>query len=118
MSLGVERLAGMSLHSPVKVDMSGQANTKTTSASLTKVKKPSTAFPSSEGEVFAVPESLRHHVVVVPHKLKLVTLAAFLLMHCKVRTCNFQSDGIECPWDDLDFNTYTAKPVCWREWIS
>lgn len=37
---------------------------------------------SSEG--FAVPGSLVHHFVIVPSKLRLVTLAAFLMWKCKV----------------------------------
>jgi len=37
---------------------------------------------SSEG--FAVPDSLRHHYVIVPSKLRLVVLAAFLIWKCNV----------------------------------
>ena len=35
-------------------------------------------------EEFAVPDSLRHHFVIVPSKLRLVTLAAFLMWKCHV----------------------------------
>ena len=33
---------------------------------------------------FATPDGLKHQFVVVPHKLRLVTLAAFLLSKTKV----------------------------------
>ena len=39
---------------------------------------------SNQPEVFATPDSLKHHVVVVPAKLRLVTLAAFILWKTKV----------------------------------
>lgn len=35
-------------------------------------------------EKFATPSSLTHYCVVVPNKLRLVTLASFLLEKCKV----------------------------------
>lgn len=67
---GVERLAGMSLHSPVKIDMSSESSSKK-SDELISMK-------------IAIPESLRHHCVIVPSKLRLVSLAAFILWKCKV----------------------------------
>ena len=88
---GVERLAGMSLHDPVKVDMSDGGVPKPVNSAPTdnaqvkpKNKLAKTNSNSKDVEVFATPEGLRHHFVIVPHKLRLVTLTAFLLMHCKV----------------------------------
>ena len=79
----------MSLSDPVKVDMSGQADSKPSkTTSLSKFNKPAMDLASADGEVFALPQSLKHHFVIVPHKLRLVTLAAFLLQHCKVRNEN------------------------------
>lgn len=40
-----------------------------------------------EQENFAVPEKLKQYVMVVPSKLRLVTLAAFILEKCKVSLC-------------------------------
>lgn len=39
---------------------------------------------SSQVESFAVPEALKQFVVVVPSKVRLVCLAAFILSKCKV----------------------------------
>ena len=35
---------------------------------------------------YAIPDKLQQHVVVVPSKLRLVCLAAFILAKCKVTT--------------------------------
>lgn len=35
-------------------------------------------------QVLATPENLTHHYILVPAKLRLVTLAAFILSKCKV----------------------------------
>ena len=37
---------------------------------------------------FSVPDNLQQYVVVVPSKLRLVCLAAFILARCKVNTGN------------------------------
>jgi len=39
---------------------------------------------SNPMDEFSTPESLSHHFVIVPSKLRLVTLVAFLLQKCKV----------------------------------
>ncbi len=82
MSVGVERLAGMSLRDPARVDITTESNTR----KATTRPFSSQAEVSREGEKFATPDTLKHHFVVVPNKLRLVTLAAFLLWKCKV--CN------------------------------
>jgi len=42
------------------------------------------AVVTCSSERFAVPDSLMHHFVIVPSKLRLVTLAAFLMWKCRV----------------------------------
>ena len=39
---------------------------------------------NNDVSAFALPEKLRQHFVLVPCKLRLVTLAAFVLWKCKV----------------------------------
>ena len=80
----------MSLQKPVRVDIS-QAPTKVTSpaeAQSSRVSDPELSTESCSGASLssevAMPENLQHHYMVVPQKLRLVTLAAFLLWKCKV----------------------------------
>jgi len=42
------------------------------------------AVPAHASEEFAMPDSLAHYFVIVPSKLRLVTLAAFLMWKCRV----------------------------------
>lgn len=70
------RLADISLKDPVSVHVSGPA-----SSDLTPCADPNLA---SQSESFAVPEALKQFVVVVPSKIRLVCLAAFILDKCKV----------------------------------
>lgn len=72
LSPGVEKLAGMSLEEPARIDMA-QAN-KVFDDGAEAV------------EEFATPSSLKHHFVVVPSKLRLVTLASFLLWKCQLNS--------------------------------
>ncbi|XP_005749232.1 probable ATP-dependent RNA helicase DDX31 isoform X2 [Pundamilia nyererei] len=73
---GVTRLADVCLNDPVSIHVSG-APCSTTSAV--------TCDPegASQSESFAVPEALKQFVVVVPSKVRLVCLAAFILDKCK-----------------------------------
>ena len=68
----------MSLQDPVKVDVASEDNKKnsTNDKAATVAKK--------DDETFAIPENLSQHFVVVPSKLRLITLAAFILWKCKV----------------------------------
>jgi ATP-dependent RNA helicase DDX31/DBP7 len=78
LSPGVEKLAGMSLNSPVHVDIV-QENT---------LKKRVSSLGGSDDEgLFSLPENLKQHFIVVPSKLRLVTLTAFILWKCKVSFC-------------------------------
>ena len=69
----------MSLHDPVRIDITQPSHdvghvTPTNGDVKTDV----------ESTNFAMPESLLHEFVVVPHKLRLVTLAAFILSKSQV----------------------------------
>ena len=69
----------MSLHDPVRID-------------ITQPSRDVGHVTPANGDVktdvestnFAMPESLLHEFVVVPHKLRLVTLAAFILSKSQV----------------------------------
>ncbi|KAI3372182.1 hypothetical protein L3Q82_007038 [Scortum barcoo] len=74
---GVTRLADVCLNDPVNVHVSGPASSDLTT---TVTSNPGTA---SQSESFAVPEALKQFVVVVPSKVRLVCLAAFVLDKCK-----------------------------------
>lgn len=67
LSAGVEKLAGMSLVEPKVVDVSCEDNTE---SQLTS-------------EALATPANLSHHYLLVPAKLRLVSLAAFILSKCR-----------------------------------
>ncbi|XP_041793365.1 probable ATP-dependent RNA helicase DDX31 isoform X2 [Chelmon rostratus] len=76
---GVTRLADVCLNDPVSIHVSGPASSDLTTC-LTLTSDPGTA---GQSESFAVPESLKQFVVVVPSKIRLVCLAAFILDKCK-----------------------------------
>ena len=89
--VGVERLAGMSLQNPVRVDITqGTSKSKSPSPQPKHTKSTPQSAPAGDtgcgefGDSVAMPENLQHHYMVVPQKLRLVTLAAFLLWKCKV----------------------------------
>ncbi|XP_013878253.1 probable ATP-dependent RNA helicase DDX31 [Austrofundulus limnaeus] len=67
---GVTRLVDVCLKDPVSIHVSGSASSDITAA-------------AGQSESFSVPEALRQLVAVVPSKLRLVCLAAFLLEKCK-----------------------------------
>ncbi|XP_029392050.1 probable ATP-dependent RNA helicase DDX31 isoform X2 [Mus pahari] len=76
---GVTRLVDISLHNPVSISVLDK-----------NCNQPN---PEEAGSIqlnsFAIPESLDQHVVLVPSKLRLVCLAAFILQKCKERTSVF-----------------------------
>ncbi|XP_070689716.1 ATP-dependent DNA helicase DDX31 [Pempheris klunzingeri] len=77
---GVTRLADVCLNDPVSIHVSGHASSDLTATSSTVTSDPGAA---SQSESFAVPEALKQFVVVVPSKIRLVCLAAFILDKCK-----------------------------------
>ena len=75
----MERLSGMTLKDHESID----ASTKAGETSVAEVATGQSGA-SSDVSAFALPEKLRQHFVLVPCKLRLVTLAAFVLWKCKV----------------------------------
>uniref|UniRef100_A0A673J610 ATP-dependent RNA helicase n=1 Tax=Sinocyclocheilus rhinocerous TaxID=307959 RepID=A0A673J610_9TELE len=72
---GLSRLASISMKEPVSIHVSeGSEDT---------VEACPQAAPQALSDSYAVPERLQQHVVVVPSKLHLVCLAAFILTKCK-----------------------------------
>uniref|UniRef100_A0A672LZI5 ATP-dependent RNA helicase n=1 Tax=Sinocyclocheilus grahami TaxID=75366 RepID=A0A672LZI5_SINGR len=72
---GLSRLASISMKEPVNIHVSeGREET---------VEACPQAAPQALSDSYAVPERLQQHVVVVPSKLHLVCLAAFILAKCK-----------------------------------
>ncbi|XP_051249669.1 probable ATP-dependent RNA helicase DDX31 [Dicentrarchus labrax] len=76
---GVTRLADVCLNDPVSIHVSGPASSDLTSSSAVT----SDPGAASQLESFTVPEALKQFVVVVPSKIRLVCLAAFILDKCK-----------------------------------
>ncbi|XP_037536747.1 probable ATP-dependent RNA helicase DDX31 [Nematolebias whitei] len=74
---GVTRLADVCLKDPVSIHVSGSASI---AAPAVVTSDPP---PAGQSESFVVPEALKQFVVVVPSKLRLVCLAAFILDKCK-----------------------------------
>ncbi|XP_070374557.1 ATP-dependent DNA helicase DDX31 isoform X2 [Equus asinus] len=79
---GVTRLAGISLHNPVSISVLDESHDQSNrkGKAVLEVSPPRT---SDELDSFAIPESLDQHVTLVPSKLRLVSLAAFILQKCK-----------------------------------
>ncbi|KAK7164526.1 hypothetical protein R3I94_003048 [Phoxinus phoxinus] len=72
---GLSRLASISMKEPVSIHVSeGSGET---------VEACPQAAPQALSDSYVVPERLQQHVVVVPSKLHLVCLAAFILTKCK-----------------------------------
>lgn len=68
---------------PVSVHVSSPASSDITTPPTETSKK-----LANQSESFAVPEALKQFVVVVPSKIRLVCLAAFILDKCKVKAVN------------------------------
>ncbi|NXP61828.1 DDX31 helicase, partial [Chloropsis cyanopogon] len=79
---GVTRLADISLNDPVSISIADEIQKVPEPASQTD-REASSLSKCMEQENFAVPETLQQYVMVVPSKLRLVTLAAFILQKCK-----------------------------------
>ncbi|XP_037653390.1 probable ATP-dependent RNA helicase DDX31 [Choloepus didactylus] len=79
---GVTRLADISLHNPVSISVLDESHgqSKSMGKAIPEVCHPQTSIKLDN---FAIPESLDQHVTLVPSKLRLVSLAAFILQKCK-----------------------------------
>ncbi|XP_013415138.1 probable ATP-dependent RNA helicase DDX31 isoform X1 [Lingula anatina] len=98
LSQGVERLAGMSLVNPQLVEVSKPVTD-------TKVSKPdSVTVTQTTDDKFVIPEHLQQHFIVVPSKLRLVTLAAFILQKCKYAAENNKMVVFMATQDSTEFH--------------
>ncbi|XP_051691319.2 ATP-dependent DNA helicase DDX31 [Oryctolagus cuniculus] len=79
---GVTRLADISLHNPVSVSVLDESRDQCNPEGKA-VQEVGPPQPGSRPDGFAIPESLDQHVTLVPSKLRLVCLAAFILQKCK-----------------------------------
>uniref|UniRef100_A0A8B9EYG9 ATP-dependent RNA helicase n=1 Tax=Amazona collaria TaxID=241587 RepID=A0A8B9EYG9_9PSIT len=77
---GVTRLADISLNDPISISIADETQIRPASQMDGQASSSSNCM---EQENFAVPEKLKQYVMVVPSKLRLVTLAAFILEKCK-----------------------------------
>ncbi|XP_068559102.1 ATP-dependent DNA helicase DDX31 [Cebidichthys violaceus] len=78
---GVTRLADVCLNDPVDIQVSGPASSDLTTTTISSASSDPCA--ASQSESFALPEALKQYMVVVPSKIRLVCLAAFILDKCK-----------------------------------
>ncbi|XP_061460444.1 probable ATP-dependent RNA helicase DDX31 isoform X2 [Rhineura floridana] len=86
---GVSRLASISLHDPVCISIAEESLGSNTSEVEVQAEEAAGGPPASlEQGGFAVPENLQQNVMVVPSKLRLVTLAAFILRKLKFEKRN------------------------------
>ncbi|XP_065504493.1 probable ATP-dependent RNA helicase DDX31 isoform X2 [Caloenas nicobarica] len=79
---GVTRLANISLNDPISISVADEIRNGIKPASQTD-RQASSSSNCMDQENFAVPEKLKQYVVMVPSKLRLVMLAAFILEKCK-----------------------------------
>ncbi|XP_045702493.1 probable ATP-dependent RNA helicase DDX31 isoform X2 [Phyllostomus hastatus] len=82
---GVTRLADISLHNPVSISVLDEGH-RPSSPEDHAVLGMCAPQPGDELDGFAIPEGLDQYVTLVPSKLRLVCLAAFLLQKCKFET--------------------------------
>ncbi|XP_053775422.1 ATP-dependent DNA helicase DDX31 isoform X2 [Desmodus rotundus] len=82
---GVTRLADISLHDPVSISVLDESYSPS-SPEGNAVLEACAPQPGDELDGFAIPEGLDQYVTLVPSKLRLVCLAAFLLQKCKFET--------------------------------
>ncbi|XP_027018699.2 probable ATP-dependent RNA helicase DDX31 isoform X1 [Tachysurus fulvidraco] len=77
---GLSRLTSISMNDPVYIQVSDVTDKSVdTSEPLLSSQSP----PSQQADSYAVPDKLQQYMVVVPSKLRLVCLAAFILARCK-----------------------------------
>ncbi|XP_041049918.1 probable ATP-dependent RNA helicase DDX31 [Carcharodon carcharias] len=78
---GVNRLAGISLKEPANIYVTETNESKP--AFVTKGMKTKQEDIKEDSECYSIPEQLQQFMVMVPSKLRLVTLSAFILQKCK-----------------------------------
>ncbi|MCI4392812.1 hypothetical protein PGIGA_G00150280 [Pangasianodon gigas] len=77
---GLSRLTSISMNDPVYIQVSDVTDE---SVDTSKPSLSSQSPPSQQADSYAVPDRLQQYMVVVPSKLRLVCLAAFILAKCK-----------------------------------
>ncbi|KAM9394395.1 ATP-dependent DNA helicase DDX31 isoform 1-T2 [Pholidichthys leucotaenia] len=113
---GVTRLADVCLNDPISIHVSGPSpsgiSTPTTVTSDTR--------SAGQSESFAVPEALQQFFVVVPSKIRLVCLAAFILDKCKFSKNNKLIVFIlSCEAVDFLYSLFTAVlSTSHKPWLS
>lgn len=80
---GVNRLAGISLKDPVNISITETNQCKTTFA--TNEMKTEHKNIEKDSNSYSIPDQLQQFMVLIPSKLRLVTLSAFILGKFKVR---------------------------------
>lgn len=80
LTAGVENLAGLALVNPVKCEVADQSNVNDQRERTAEIKRPQENHVAQ----FSLPSGLKHYVLVIPCKQRLVALAAFLLLKAKV----------------------------------
>ncbi|KAM7533395.1 hypothetical protein Aperf_G00000127155 [Anoplocephala perfoliata] len=80
LTAGVENLAGLALKNPVKCEVSDESNISGQSKGTAKLKS---LHIEKNVAQFSLPSGLKHFVLVIPCKQRLVALAAFLLLKAK-----------------------------------
>ncbi|NXP76982.1 DDX31 helicase, partial [Ramphastos sulfuratus] len=79
---GVARLADISLNDPISITIADEIQKAPKPASQAETQANGSSGCMASGN-FAVPEKLKQYFMMVPSKLRLVTLAAFILEKCK-----------------------------------
>lgn len=80
---GVTRLADISLHNPVSISVPDESFCQFDLEDR-EILEDYDLQSSDELDGFAIPEGLEQYVALVPSKLRLVSLAAFILQKCQV----------------------------------
>ena len=124
LGIGVEKLAGMSLSNPVHVSISQDGESKSpaksemsmqqTTLQMAPVSKHTETSIEAVCEMFATPENLHHQCVLVPSKLRLVTLAAFLVWKCQFSRKPCKLIVFMATQDTVEFHHHVFK-MCLTE---
>nr|CAH8831915.1 unnamed protein product [Trichobilharzia regenti] len=113
LSPGVEALAGLTLKNPVRCVV-GESETKSADTEMHALTSSRNGLSSEVVDnvaEFALPAGLKHFVLIVPWKLRLVSLAAFLLLKCKYHKVGGKLIVFMATQDCVDFHYYLFKAV-------
>uniref|UniRef100_V9KI40 ATP-dependent RNA helicase n=1 Tax=Callorhinchus milii TaxID=7868 RepID=V9KI40_CALMI len=80
---GVSRLAGISLREPVNIQVTEAHVGEPTSEAGANEEVVCQGNAERDSDGYSIPEQLQQLIVLVPSKLRLVTLSAFILQKCK-----------------------------------